>query len=138
MLTKQDTDGRHSTPTGEQEEGKKPAASEDPRLALTERLDLGQQRQFAGAVSELIDRHTKTIEQRQVQIGQRRAFRELDVASALNAGRRAACHQHRDVMVHVAVAVGHARTVEITEFSSTELPSPSSWSGGGRGDARTT
>src|SRR5947209_20443304 len=72
---------------------------------------LQQLRNFAGAVGERIEAHSGPVEQRQVQIRERRRLRVFYVASSLSSA--ATGDQDREVGVIVLVAVAHPAAVKV-------------------------
>src|SRR4051812_30757956 len=65
------------------------------------------------AVGKGIHADTDTLEQRHVQIGERRGLGILDVPSALDAGSSATRDEDREVHVIVNVGVAHAAAIEV-------------------------
>src|SRR5258706_9227234 len=53
------------------------------------------------------------IEQREVEVGQRRSLLILDMPAALKAGCGAACNQNRKVFVIVKAGITHAAAVQV-------------------------
>src|SRR5207248_4016556 len=73
-------------------------------------LDTGD---HAGAVSEALRLEARLVQQREVQIGNRRAFGQLDLPSAaLERAGAAADQDGRQRIIAVQVAVGHVGAVE--------------------------
>ena len=57
--------------------------------------------------------NANAIEQREVQVGQRRSLLVPDVPAALQAGCGAACDQDRKVFVIVKAGIAHAAAVQV-------------------------
>src|SRR3984957_8274454 len=74
-----------------------------------ERSDIGD---LAGAVPEALRLQTRLVQQREVQIGNRRAFGQLDLPSTLERAGGAADQESRQRIIAVQVAVGHVGAVE--------------------------
>src|SRR5262245_14346372 len=74
-----------------------------------ERSDTGD---LAGAVPEALHLQTRLVQQREVQIGNRRAFGQLDLPSPLERAGPAADQDVRQRIIAVQVAVGHVGAVE--------------------------
>src|SRR5882757_2460546 len=72
-------------------------------------LDIGD---LAGAVPEALHLQTRLVQQREVQIGNRRAFGQLDLPSPLERAGAAADQDVRQRIIAVQVAVGHVGAVE--------------------------
>src|ERR1700730_8415455 len=72
-------------------------------------LDTGD---LAGAVPEALHLQTRLVQQREVQIGNRRAFGQLDLPSSLERAGAAADQDVRQRIITVQVAVGHVGAVE--------------------------
>ena len=66
----------------------------------------------AAAVADLVDRHAELVEQRHVQVRERRFRGEAQVAAALQRARPAAEHQDRQIGRCVRVAVGHPVAIQ--------------------------
>src|SRR4051812_3658804 len=64
-------------------------------------------------IGKRVHPHTDALEQRQVEIRQRRGFRVLDVPPACNTGGAAPGDQNREIYVIVDVGIAHAAAVEI-------------------------
>ena len=67
---------------------------------------------LAPAVGERVEPDAHLVEQRQVQVGQRRRLGEADVAAASHSARGAAGDEDRQVVVVVQVGVAHAAAVQ--------------------------
>src|SRR5207342_3798668 len=74
-----------------------------------ERSDTGD---HAGAVPEALRLEARLVQQREVQIGNRRAFGQLDLPSPLEPAGSPADQDVRQRIVAVQVAVGHVGAVE--------------------------
>src|SRR5262249_54121673 len=64
------------------------------------------------AIAERVKPHSHFVEQRQVQVGQRRRFGEADVPAALHLPGGAAGDEDRKVVVGMPVGVAHAAAVQ--------------------------
>ena len=90
-----------------------------------------------GGVAELVDVHAQLVEQRDVQVRQRRALRIADVAVARDPGRLAANQRDRQVVVEVRVAVADRRAVEEQRRSRAACRRPPASPPASRPDTRT-
>src|SRR5713101_8713363 len=73
---------------------------------------IGQRRQPSGTVAELLDRNAQLLEDRHVQIRERRPLGMPHVAPAPETGGLAADERDRQVVVEVRVAVADAGAVQ--------------------------
>src|SRR5204863_4895501 len=74
-----------------------------------ERSDTGD---LAGAIPEALRLEARLVQQREVQIGNRRAFGQLDLPSPLERAGAAANQDVRQRIIAVHIAVGHVGAVE--------------------------
>src|SRR5262249_33101293 len=70
---------------------------------------------FTGAVADLIDRNTESVENGELQIRQRRVLLAAQVTAALDCTGAAADDQHRQVVVGVEIAVADPAPVHERE-----------------------
>ena len=75
-------------------------------------LQLGQFVESSRAVAESLDRDTEPVEQRHVQVRQRRVVRVYEVTAARDRARASAQHQRWQRAVAVAIAVAQSRPIE--------------------------
>src|SRR5262245_21881095 len=86
-------------------------ASLDP-VDLHARSDIGEPTNLARAVADRLGVNSHVLENRHMEVRERRALREANVATAFDPRGLAANERDREIVVEVRVAVADARSIE--------------------------
>src|SRR4051812_24655153 len=75
-------------------------------------IDVRNMLHLTGAVADLLHRHPQLVEQRQLQIGERRVFGTADVTTALELTAATAGQQDRQVGMQMLVAIADSGSIQ--------------------------